>query len=143
MKAFTLVEVLLSLAVIGLLTGIGIPVYRTVQVKNDLSVTVNVVVQTLRRAQILSQSVDGDISWGVKIQSSDITLFKGVSYATRDANFDEVFDMPLNVIPSGLDEIVFAKFSGLPQTTGTVTLTSSSGDAVNIIINVKGIITYE
>lgn len=91
---------------------------------------------------MLSQGIDGDTTWGVKVQSGSIVLFKGATYAGRDPAFDEVFNMPGTITPSGLGEVVFAKFSGEPQAMGTVTLTSSTSETRTITINEKGTITY-
>lgn len=135
-------EVLLSIATIAVIAGISIPFYQSFQVRNDLDITANTLVQTLRRAQTLSQAVDGDANWGVKTEISDLILFKGASFATRDTNFDEIFTVPLTITPSGLTEIVFTKFTGLPQSIGTTTLTASTAEIRNININEKGTLTY-
>ena len=139
---FTLIEVLLSVALLSLIIGIRGPVYQALQVRNDLDIATNTVTQLLRRAQVLSQAADGDISWGVSIQGGAITLFRGMSFAARDASFDETFDLPGSIVPSGLEEVVFAKFLGIPQTTGTVTLTASINEVRTITINEKGAIIY-
>lgn len=141
-RGFTLLEVLLSLALIALLSGIAVPSFHLLAVSNDLDVATNTTLQTLRRAQTLSQAVDGDSSWGVKLQASDITLFKGSSYALRDTNFDEVYTLSGNVTPSGILEIVFSKLLGNPSTTGTLTLTSSNNETQNITLNSKGFLDY-
>lgn len=142
MKGFTLLEVILVIATITVLAAISVPVYAILQVKNDLDVATNTTLQTLRRAQTLSQAVDGDSSWGVKLQSSDITLFKGLSFAGRDTNFDEVYTLSGNVTPSGVSEVVFSKLSGNPTTTGALTLISNNNERQNITINSKGFLDY-
>lgn len=140
-KGFSLLEVLLSIAVIAILAGLSLPITRTMLTKNDLDVATSTVAQTLRRAQILSQAVDGDTSWGVKVQSGSITLFKGTSYAARDASYDENFDLVSSITPSGTTEYVFSKLSGLPQTIGTITLTTES-DTRTVTVNEKGMVNY-
>ena len=62
---FTLLEVLLSVAIIALIAGIGTPVYQSFQTRNDLDVVTNTVAQSLRRAQVLARASDGDTTWGV------------------------------------------------------------------------------
>jgi len=139
---FTLIEVLLSIAGVAIIAGISIPVYQSFQVRNDLDIATVEIAQSARRTQTLSQAVDGDTSWGIKIQSGSVAVFKGVSYAARDSTFDEVFEVPTSITASGISEIVFAKFTGLPQTTGTITLTSNTNETRTITINAKGMVSY-
>lgn len=140
-KGFTLLELLLSVAIISLLAGLSLPVYRTLIIKNDLDVATTTIASSLRRAQVLSQAVDGDTTWGVKVQSGSITLFKGTSFTARDTNFDEVFDAPTAIGVAGVTEVVYTKFTGLPQTTGTINL-STEADGRSVTINEKGTISY-
>jgi prepilin-type N-terminal cleavage/methylation domain-containing protein len=139
---FTLIEMMLSVAVITIIAGISAPVYQSFQVRNNLDIATVSIAQSLRRAQVLAQAVDGDRTWGVKVQSGNITVFKGTSYTARDTAFDELFDMPTSTTPSGVSEIVFDKFTGLPQTTGAITLTSSANETKTITINSKGMVAY-
>ncbi len=141
-KGFTLLEILLSVALIALLSGLSVPVYQSFQVKNDLDIASNTIAQSARRAQVLAQAVDGDTTWGVHIQSGSITIFKGGSYAGRDTNYDEDFEMPTSITPSGLQEVIFSKLYGEPQATGTVTLTTSTNETANLILNEKGMVNY-
>lgn len=140
-RGFTLLELLLSLATIGLLAGLSLPVYRTLITKNDLDIAATTIAQNLHRAQILSQAVDGDTSWGLKAQSGSIILFKGTSFTTRDSSFDETFAISTTINVAGLTEVVFSKFSALPQISGTTTL-STANDSRIITINEKGMVDY-
>lgn len=140
-EGFTLLEVLLTVATIAVLAGFSLPVFRTMLTKNDLDVATVTVAQTLRRAQVLSQAVDGDTTWGVKVQSGSITLFKGTSFASRDTNFDEVTSIPTSIGIGGVNEVAYTKFAGLPQPTGSTTL-SISNDAKTLTINEKGMVSY-
>ncbi len=141
-NGFSLVELLLVVAVIGLLTALSLPVYQTFQVKNDLAVATTTVGQSLRRAQLLAQAVADDNTWGVMIQSGSIVLFQGTSYSARDTTEDEIFTLPASITPTGQTEIVFNKLTGLPQTTGTTTLTTSTNETATIAINNQGTVTY-
>lgn len=142
MKGFTILEVLLSLALIGLIFTISAPVIFSLQSRNDLDVAAAEIVQTLRRAQVLAHGMDGDTSWGVRAQQGNITLFKGTNYAVRDANFDETFDVPRGINFSGLQEVVFLKFSGEPQDAGNMILTDPANETRTISINTKGLVNY-
>lgn len=140
-NGFTLLELLLVIASIAVIAGFSLPLWRNLQIKNDLDISVVTIAQTLRRAQILAQAVDTDLGWGVRVQSGSIVLFKGNTYATRDTNFDEIFTLQSSIAPSGLSEVDYTKFTGLPGTTGTIILTSEQ-DSKTIIINAKGMASY-
>lgn len=141
-RGFTLIELMLSIAVIAIITGMSAPVYQSFQVRNDLDIAAVTATQYLRRATVLSQAVDGNINWGVKVQSGDITIFKGTSYASRDSTYDEVSEVPTSITPSGVSEVVFTKLTGLPETTGTITFTSNANETRIITLNAKGSVDY-
>lgn len=139
---FTLLEIMLSVAMIGVIAGIGVPVYQSLQVRNDLDLAARYYSDALRRAQVLSQAVDGDTTWGVRAEPGLITIFKGSSFALRDVSFDERMQISPNIGISGNTEIVFSKLFGLPNVTGNTSLTSVDGSSKNININAKGGLSY-
>ena len=142
LKAFTLLEVLLSITIIGIIAALSIPTARTFLITNDLDISANSVASSFRRASALSQGVQGDSQWGVRVNTGSIVVFKGTVYAARDPNYDETFDIASSITPSGLTEVIFAKLTGLPQSTGTTTLTSSLNSVRNVNINGKGRVQY-
>ncbi len=139
---FTLLEVLLSVALVAGIVSVGIPVYRSLQIRSDLDIAATSIAQSMRRAQMLAEASDGDMSWGVDVQNGAITLFKGTSYAGRDSSYDEVFSVPASITSSGMTTYVFAKFTGLPNAVGAVTLTSNTNEVRIITINAKGTVSY-
>lgn len=139
---FTLLEVLLVIFLFGLLVTLGVPVYQRGQIKNDGEVASAVVVASLRRAQLLSQAVQNDDHWGVKIDNTSVTIFKGNDYAGRDSNYDEMIAFTGNISVSGLNELYFTKVQGLPNTNGTINLTINNNEIKNISINSQGTIDY-
>lgn len=141
-SGFTLLEVLLSIALITILAGVSLPAYYTLFSRNDLDVAKNQVSQSLGRASFVSSASVGDTTWGVKVLSGNIIVFKGASYAGRDASFDEIYSMSPSVTPSGLSEIVFSKMTGFPQSIGAIILTSTNGETRTITINSKGSVSY-
>lgn len=138
---FTLIEIVLSFSIIVLIFGIATPIYQDYQIRNGIDTTVNVIVENLRRSQTLSEAVDGDSTWGVNVAGSNITLFKGLSFASRDTTFDDISDIPVTMSATGLTEIVFSKLTGLPNTVGVLNL-STTGNVRTISINEKGTLIY-
>ena len=142
-KGFTLLEVLISVAIVGILAGISIPVYRSLQTRNDLDLTVSIVVQNLRRAQVLSQAIQGGSEWGVNVSPGLVTLFRGGGFAARDPSSDELFEVSDTITPSGIGEVVFSRLIGDPSDSGDIVLTAISGDTRTITINSKGSISFD
>ena len=141
-RGFGLLEVMLTIALITTITGMSIPLYRSFQTHNDIDIAAGTIAQTLRRAQVLSQSVEADSTWGVKVGSGQITIFKGADFAGRDNSFDELYDISNGVFHSGVDEIVYTKLVGAPSVAGDVTLTSPDNEQKTISINSKGLVSY-
>lgn len=142
LKGFTIVEVLLSVVLLGMIAGLSIPFYRSYLDRNELDQTTMTLAQTMRRAQFMSIAQDGDSAWGVRVSSSSILLFKGASYATRDQNLDESTTLAPAISFSGLSEVVFQKGSGIPSTTGTSTFILNNSETRNVTINQKGMVSY-
>jgi len=141
-KGFTLIEVIIVIAIIGILAGVSFPFYNAILAKNNLAVASSSLAQSYRRAQALSQAVEQDANWGVKIQTGAITVFTGTDYTSRDTAYDEDLNISDSLIITGLNEVVFTKLYGLPETTGTTTLETPTGEQNTVTINVKGMILY-
>jgi len=142
LKSFSLLEVMLSIGIVVIISGIYIPVYLSYQHRNGLDIAVNSTVGTLRRAQSLARAVTGDRSWGVKIQNQQVTLFRGTSYALREPALDENINLPTNVTAT-TNEVVFSKFTGRAAGTGTtITLVTSDNEQKNVNVNQEGTVNY-
>lgn len=138
---FTLIEMLLSVAIIGILVGLSAPVYESFTRRNDLDLTAQTLTATLRRAALYARAGNSDTTWGVHVDSSAITLFQGADFASRNTNFDETTSVPGSIAASGASEVVFSKLTGAPQTTGTITLQSTTNDTRVITVNAKGMVS--
>lgn len=140
---FTLIEVLLSVAIISLIAGISLPVLGSFNERNNLDIVTQGIVGQLRRAQTYTRGVNGDSQWGVHVQSSDATLFKGTSYVDRDAAFDEITTIPSSITPSGTTDILYSKLEAAPSTAGTITLTNTNNNQSRMItVNAQGMVAY-
>lgn len=139
-RGFTLVELLLSVSIIGLLVGLSAPVYSLFAARNDLDISAQSVADGLRRAQSYARAGRDDAQWSVQIQGENAVLYQGTTYASRNTGEDEVLSMD-GVTASGLSNIQFAKVSGTPNMSGSITLTSNNETRV-ITINAQGMVNY-
>lgn len=142
LRGFTLSEMLLSVALLAIIGGMSVPMYRVFMVRDELDVAVTTVVQNLRRAQSMSRSSSGDMTWGVHVGVGSILVYKGASYVLRDSSFDENTSIPTTIVPTGMNEVTFSKSSGVPSATGTFILTSQANETRTITINEKGTVDY-
>jgi prepilin-type N-terminal cleavage/methylation domain-containing protein len=140
-RGFTLVEMIVVLSITILLIMTSDSIYTKLKSYNNLKIATGSLVEAIRYAQTNSQTMKDDSTWGVKILSSQIVIFKGLSYATRDIVKDQPLDFPPGISSSGLDELVFSKMNGWTINTGTIVITNDSS-IKNILINEKGTVTY-
>jgi len=115
--------------------------YGGFKTHENLQIATMGVVEAIRHAQANAQTGKNDSAWGVKVLTGEAVVFKGSDYAGRVASADQSLGLPGDISVTGLSEIVFAKVSGAPNTTGTTTLTNESG-VQHIFINDKGTLTY-
>lgn len=140
-KGFTIVELLVVIAVFAIFMGIsqlGIMDYRT---RGDLQTATYNIVEALRHAKANAQQVQDDSKWGVKIDNSQVVVFEGDSYVTRNTNYDQVVKLPEGIVAGGISEIIFEKVKGTTLNSGDITLTNNT-TTNTITINAKGTITY-
>lgn len=128
-------EVILVVGVIGVVTGMAVPLYRDYQIRNDLNLATEQVTQGLARARLLSQSAQDDDGWGFYVPAG--ILFKGDSYEARDTGFDETYPMPSTITPSGLFEVSYTRLEGEPSATGAITLTALNNEQRTVYIRVE------
>lgn len=140
-KGFTLIEIIIVLAifaglsVMGLI--IGIDAYSRYLFQSDLSKAATL----LQKARSSALSNIGETSHGVYFGDPEkFILFRGASFATRDALFDRPVDKSKAVATTGLTEIAYTPLSGT-TTDGTVVLNDGIRSAT-IIINHEGLIDW-
>lgn len=139
-NGFSLVEVMLSIALFALLVGISFPVFQQTQNQNAAILAANTIEQSVHRAAQLARAGQSDSDWGVKIASGSITVFQGSSYAARNTDYDEVFSIPSNVSFSTTPEMVFAKITGVSSADHSITVGSSSGVSVALTVSTNGVV---
>jgi len=141
MRGFTLIEVIIAIGIFGILLSAAAPftarVYRGFLVTSEARTFVYV----LRRAETRAMSNIGGQAHGVSWQLPDFVLFRGGSYASRDADFDETYDVDGSVAVSGAFDVVFAAGSGLPSATGTWVF-SDAVTSSSVVLNAVGAVTW-
>lgn len=145
---FTLIEVIIVIALgVTLLTAL-LPLYGNLQVSAQLNESTTQLIQMLRIGREWSIARRNNSSFGVFFDvrepgQSRAILFQGTSYAVRDPSIDRVFALAgvLSLSPTlvnGSTEVVFTRASGIPSTSGMLTLTHATAGVRYITIHETG-----
>lgn len=139
-RGFTSIEVLLTIVLIGVLTGFSAVVYQSLQNRTLLDTTVTAVRTSLYRAQMLARTGYQDGAWGVYATTSSVIVFRGDSFASRNTTFDELTTIPDTLVLGGVTEVVMEHLTGLPDTTGVLTIASPDGGTRSVTITNEGLL---
>jgi len=140
-KGFTFFELILIVALMGILGALSSPFLSRFVAQNYLEDTTNKFVRTLRKAQNYSLSGKQGSTWGVHYADRELILFKGSFYG-EDHSFDETFDIPSTISVSNWSDIAFSKIRGQPSTDLTVTVSSNIKSEI-VTINGEGRVNVE
>ncbi len=138
---FTLIEVLVVIAVLGGIVGLAIPFYQSFQVGSQLDNTTQELVGSLRRSQMRAMASDAFSSHGVHFSSGVFVVFQGVSYNPADI-LNEESEVPgaISITPSMGADIIFSAVHGETSNSGTITINATNGESRSIIINEIGVV---
>ena len=150
-KAFTLIELILTIAILGILSGIIFNIYSNFQWDVKIDEEANRIKYVLRQAQSKAITGENNASWGVRFVNplsgaQYYNLFWGDSFAvgtTTDQNFLSSDIMFINP-SSGLNlDVIFNKRSGNSASSSAITVsikTTVSDITKNISVSPKGLI---
>lgn len=128
-EAFSLLEIMLTIAVIGILVSFSLPISIEVIEKNEQRNSEINVILALRVAR--EKAVFGleDSDWSVRLDSSSAIVFLGDDYNNRDTNFDQIYDLK-NISMGSPIIVTFDRVTGFSTDT-TINLT------IDKIININ------
>ena len=137
--SFTLIELLLSIAIVAIISSFSFSFYTRFLTQSSLSNTVNQLTGSLRKAQTYSMSGKQGSSWGVNYSNQTLTMFKGTSFG-QDHSFDEVYNVVNSITVDGFSEKYFNRATGIPSQTATITVTGNN-EIKTIVINEQGVVS--
>ena len=144
--AFTLVELLITIAIILIIAVAAIPIYGNLQVTSQLNESSSQIIQAIRIARERSVAGLNNSRHGVYLEintdaADKYILYQGSTYASRQTDYDlEVtLDNPLTLSTTLTgSEVNFITGSGVASSTGIITLTHDTGGTRTISINSMG-----
>jgi len=145
-KGFTLVELLVIVGILVILATISVSVFRFFQRESDLNNNAEETINILRLAQSKTLASEGASQYGVYFDTSvsphQYILFKGSDFATRDASFDEIYELSntveiYEINLGGGNEVVFNRLTGETNQPGNITLRLKTDPTKNRIIYIE------
>ncbi len=147
-KAFTLLEILLVLALMGIFFGLSALYFQVNQVRADLSGQVDIFVSYARLAQSDSASGKDGVAQGIHLDTDSYTLFAGITYNPVDVD-NTLIEFPptveiQNIALNGAgSDLVFTPPYGETVGYGTFDFVSlPTGKVIPITISANGSIDY-
>ncbi len=133
-KGITLLEVLMAVAILGIIVSVALPQFSKIKENQVLQNTTQEILSALRQAQSQSLASVSLGEFGVHFQKDQIVIFKGQSFSAgaMDNNVIDIVSPAniSNVTFSGLSsetgDIYFSRLSGVPNKNGTITVSTPS-----------------
>lgn len=125
----TLIEILVILSIFLIITFITIISFSKIRDSEALDKSVLQIVSVMEDARSLTLGSSDDSVYGVYIETTQVTLFKGASYSAGDPN-NKIFVLNKGVnisnivLSDGGSSVVFSRLTGKSNQTGTTTITS-------------------
>jgi len=130
-----LIELILVVAIVLTLGVLSSVFYSRFLNQNSVSDVSDQFASQLRKAQTYAMAGKQNTSWGVKYVAGTITLFASTSSA-----FDETFGVNTNITVGGFSPVIFAKATGIPDSTPTITI-SGGGNTKTVSVNSQGAVS--
>lgn len=144
-KGITLIETLMAISIISILLVLVLPSFSSIKKNNILKSSAEDVLSALDQAHSQTLSSVNSSVYGVHFQADQVIIFKGTSYSSNDSNNKIIYittpatisNVTLNNSSSTTGDVYFTHLTGVPNKTGTITVSTSNGSKI-ITISVTG-----
>lgn len=146
-RGFTALEILIVIAIIGILTATIMPSFMNFRRNSMLNTDTMNLITLINRARLLSVSSKDDEQYGIHLEPSKAVLFKGVTYsAGAPTNETHEFSTGLTLssfaINGGGSEVLFDKVTGATTQNATTTLlVTGTTSSTTVLILQTGVAT--
>lgn len=142
MRGFTLIEILLAVAVLAVIAGSTIGLSWTTVRVTELEQGTEEVVELLRSAHWQAMLGVLDQPHGLYRQGNVFTHYVGSSFASRLPVYDRMLTLPTEITLSGAVEMTFALRTGRLGAPVAMTLSRPGSNPRTISVNIGGIIDW-
>jgi prepilin-type N-terminal cleavage/methylation domain-containing protein len=134
--AFTFLELLLVIGIIGILATASTPFFSRFFMQSSVSSSTEHIVSTLRKAQEYTIAGKNDSAWQAKLTRSVLTLVQQSGNTVFDT-----YTLNPNVTVAGLTTVSFTRPLGRIAAPVTVSV-SGGNNTKSISVNTEGVVSY-
>ncbi len=138
---FTTFEIVIGMAILVAIAGLAIGVDSNFYRTQSLVAERDSFSSALRTARSQAMNNLDQAPHGVYIASNQYTLFEGASYASRNRDYDQVFNPSPGLFISGPAEVIFSQLDGNSNSSGTIVISNGLSN-LPIAINNEGRISW-
>lgn len=133
-KGISIVELLIVFAVLAVIFSVVIPQFSKIREQQVLKGAVGDILSSLNKAQSQTLASLNSSEYGVHFESGAVIIFKGTVFSDISPDNEIIkiispafiFDVTLGGVSGDYGDIFFNHISGVPNKTGTVTVSTSS-----------------
>lgn len=124
-KGFSLIEIIVVIAITGILISISISTFFSVSDNQSLEKDVNYAISLTEKARLQTVNAKNNSRFGVRFSSSTVTLFQGTTYVAGSST-NTVFNLSPKVeissinLTGGTQTLAFELITGKSNATGTI-----------------------
>jgi len=134
MKAFSLIELIIVIAIIMIIGAVSTTFGAGTLMQNNLETDKLMLVSSLRKAQNYAMVKKNGLSWGVCLSGGGIRVFGGTC---ASPTIKDDYDISNSTVISGLSTVTFSALRGEPNAVQSITLTGNN-KTITVSVNALG-----
>jgi len=144
---FTLIELMMIVAISGIMAGISIPLYGALSNASKLTETAELISQEISLTRVKANARLRNFSYGIYFEINPdaddrVVLYEGTSYLTRDEDKDRIFTLDKEISLSSSisdNDLNFSDGRMQPSALGEIVIRHRNDETITIKINDLGI----
>ncbi|MEX2013760.1 MAG: prepilin-type N-terminal cleavage/methylation domain-containing protein [Parcubacteria group bacterium] len=141
MKGFTIIEILVALAILGLVIVVTTSSFSRLNSSQALEKSASLITSTLSQARSISLSSKDNSQYGVHFSLTELVIFKGDDYVPLASDnirvaLNPAVEIREVALSGGGSNVIFWRLSGKAASSGTVTVSLVSDPSLTKTISI-------